>query len=340
MSDFIHKSPTLDNYWRSIILFGRNVASYKFALAQTLLEFRDKGSDLIKTEDLASPFARHICTHIKNAPKQTTSPSSKFLDACKAHNEGNLSEAKIVEITSRLGFTNVIDAFHIVNQGEIHNRFFLDERLENKGIRLTENLFELFENDQSKSLSHEVEARWRLVETAWDLNVSRNLIAVEYDLENQLLFTERHNKRIDITSSRDALNGYQKGKFFHCFDNISVAANDVDLADVDHFFPWKLKEYGIGSPIDGVWNLVLSCRHCNRGRGGKSAKIPSLNLLYRLKARNDFLIGSHHPLRETLIAQTGKSETARNSFLQKTYDEATSVLIHTWEPVLKDGPFF
>jgi len=39
MNDFIHQAPTLDNYWRSIILFGRNVASYKFALAQALLDF-------------------------------------------------------------------------------------------------------------------------------------------------------------------------------------------------------------------------------------------------------------------------------------------------------------
>ena len=31
-------SPSLDSYWRSIILFGRNVASYKFALAKSLLE--------------------------------------------------------------------------------------------------------------------------------------------------------------------------------------------------------------------------------------------------------------------------------------------------------------
>ena len=68
-----------------------------------------------------------------------------------------------------------------------------------------------------------------------------------------------------------------------------------NLADVDHFFPWKLKEYGIANPVDGVWNLVISCKDCNRGRGGKSAKVPSINLLARLKRRNDFLISSHHP---------------------------------------------
>jgi hypothetical protein len=34
MARFTETKPTLDNYWRSIILFGRNVASYKFALGE------------------------------------------------------------------------------------------------------------------------------------------------------------------------------------------------------------------------------------------------------------------------------------------------------------------
>jgi hypothetical protein len=38
MSDFVEVQPSLVNYWRAIILFGRNVASYKFALGKTLLE--------------------------------------------------------------------------------------------------------------------------------------------------------------------------------------------------------------------------------------------------------------------------------------------------------------
>ena len=340
MNDFISQSPTLDNYWRSIILFGRNVASYKFALAQSLLEFRDRGSDLITLEELALPFSQHICQHIQDAPKQATSRSSKFLDACKSHNEGALSQSDLVTMTTRIGFNNVIDAFHVVNQGEISKRFFLDERSENAGIRLTDDLFRLFEDKQSQSLSNEVEARWRLVETAWDLNVSRHLISVGYDADSQLLFTRKNDRRVTITSSRDALNGYQKGRCFYCFDHISILSGATKLADVDHFFPHTLKASGIGNPIDGVWNLVLSCKDCNRGRAGKSARIPSLKLLDRLKTRNDYLISSHHPLRETLMSQTGVSEAGRNSFLQNTYNDALSVLIHTWEPLLKSEPVF
>lgn len=32
MSEFYEIEPSLENYWRAVILFGRNVASYKFAL--------------------------------------------------------------------------------------------------------------------------------------------------------------------------------------------------------------------------------------------------------------------------------------------------------------------
>jgi hypothetical protein len=37
MTPFTDVQPSLDNYWRAIILFGRNVAAYKFALGKTLL---------------------------------------------------------------------------------------------------------------------------------------------------------------------------------------------------------------------------------------------------------------------------------------------------------------
>jgi hypothetical protein len=40
--------------------------------------------------------------------------------------------------TAQLGFANVIDAFHVVDNTEVPERFFIDERKSGKGIRLTE----------------------------------------------------------------------------------------------------------------------------------------------------------------------------------------------------------
>ncbi|WP_188032876.1 hypothetical protein [Psychrobacter sp. ANT_WB68] len=52
--------------------------------------------------------------------------------------------------------------------------------------------------------------------------------------------------------------------------------------------------------------MVLACSDCNRGTNGKFAKLLDIKLLERLHTRNEYLIGSHHPLRETLMLQTGK----------------------------------
>ena len=50
-----------------------------------------------------------------------------------------------------------------------------------------------------------------------------------------------------------------------------------------------------GWNLNGVWNLVLSCRDCDRGVQGKMTWVPEIRLLERLHRRNCFLIDSHHP---------------------------------------------
>jgi hypothetical protein len=37
---FLEVQPSVENCWRALILFGLNVASYKFALGKALLELR------------------------------------------------------------------------------------------------------------------------------------------------------------------------------------------------------------------------------------------------------------------------------------------------------------
>ena len=339
--EFNEVTPTLENYWRSIILFGRNVASYKFALAKSLLEIGGRDNGLVRLDELAVPFSRNLIEHLRHSDKQIITRSSKFLDACRAHDSGQISESELIDTTVKLGFNNVIDAFHNVNNEDIPQRFFEDERRESGGIRLTDNFYRLVDSHPAVDLPQEVEARWRLVETAWALNLSRNLVAVNYDEnENGILYVSSSMRRTNVTSCRDALNGYQKGKCFYCFDDISIVSGNKRLAEVDHFFPHVLKRHGVASPIDGVWNLVLACADCNAGVGGKSAKVPAIPLLQRLSKRNEYLIGSHHPLRQTLILQTGKAPRQRNAFLNQSYSDAKRLLIHDWCPVAKADATF
>jgi hypothetical protein len=199
-------------------------------------------------------------------------------------------------------------------------------------------LFYIYDNS-AKDLNQETESRWNLVEKAWELNINKNLIAVEFDQQTKQLFTQdAKHRRTNITTSRGALNGYQKSRCFYCFKEISISSDDDLLADVDHFFPHLLKpdvaNAGCCRPVnvDGVWNLVLSCAECNRGESGKFAQVPSIELLERLHTRNEYLIGSHHPLRETLIMQTGTTERDRKYFLDKSYRFSKERLIHNWQP--------
>jgi hypothetical protein len=333
MIEFTNISPTLEDYWRSIILFGRNSATYKFALAKSLLELAPSGKSFVTWEELARPFSRHITEHLQQRDKQGSSSSSQFLHSCRAFNRGTLTQQQLIDITVRQGFENVIDAFHVVGSSEIPERFFHGKRRGAKGIDISDRLFQLLEQYQFQNLPHEVEARWRLVETAWQLDLSTHLVDVEYREFNGLLVPETLKmRRKSVTSCRSGLNGYQKGKCFYCFNEISIEEGSLDLADVDHFLPHTLIRVSAIPNINGVWNLVLACQTCNRGERGKFYRVPALHLLKRLHQRNEFLITSLHPLKETLIAQTGRDEAQRRSFLQTHYNEATRLLIHTWQP--------
>lgn len=343
--NFISQEPTLAEYWRSVILFGNNVASYKFALAKSLLEIAPTQKTIITLDELAKPYARHICDHLKLEDRQTTSSSSKFLTACRQFNAGEIDENALIKATVRDGFKDVIRTFHYVKGADVPQRFFRDERSsQHKGIIITDELFKLLEGGDLANLSQEVEARWRLVETAWGLNISSSLIQINHDEDTQILYAIDKQRRVNVTSCRDALNGYQKGKCFHCFGEISLQLGDRELVHVDHFFPHALKSSGIAHPIDGVWNvngvwnLVLACPNCNLN---KSDRLTSKRLVERLHNRNEFLIGSQHPLKETLKQQTGGKEPQRNKFLATSYEAAkVSLGYGQWEPELKGIPMF
>ena len=55
MSNFEDPSLTLEDQWRAIILFGRNAASYKFALGRALLQLGKAPDELIRLDELAVP---------------------------------------------------------------------------------------------------------------------------------------------------------------------------------------------------------------------------------------------------------------------------------------------
>ena len=337
MTTFIDSGPKADSNWRGIILLGRNVQSYKFALARSLLDFAAQDHDQAPLEELAGPFSSYLCEHLRLSSKQGTPSRSEFLDACRRSNSGEVSRADLLATTVRLGFNNVLDAFHTVGRSTASIKFFdVAGTGENRVVHLTDAAMSLAIGSQSRNLRGEVEARWRLVETAWDLGVSSNALAtIAFDGQEQMLYIPERNRRRSITGAREAISGYQKGTCFYCFRDIETDVAAGLPADVDHFIPhrlqWVLFE---GKPnLDGVWNLVLACQECNRGVGGKSDSLPAPGHLERLWQRNEEYISSHHPLRETLIRQTGSSPDRRRRFLNEVWQTANPAGAHLWSPV-------
>lgn len=335
MTEFQINDPSLESQWRALILFGKNSATYKFAFAKSLLELIDKETTSISLKELAKPFSRNITEHLKSSDKQGNSNSSTFLNVCRDYNNEIIDEAQLLKQTERLGFVNVVDAFQNVNGGQIPNLFYeKDYSRGDKRIVITDDLLRLKESFHFQNFENETEARWKLVETAWNLKINPNLLEVKYDQDASLFFLENDfMKRVDITSVRDSLNGYQKGKCFYSFMDISIIQGSADICHVDHFLPHVNKQVHAknGANINGVWNLVLAHSTMNSTKE-KGAKVPNKKYLERLFNRNEFYIISKHPLAETIINQTGRTKDLRKTFLEYQYNLALKNSIITWTP--------
>lgn len=100
------------------------------------------------------------------------------------------------------------------------------------------------------------------------------------------------------------------------------------------------KRHRVLRNLDGVWNLVLACGDCNRGQARKHDPVPDKIYLQRLHKRNEFLISSHHPLRETLRGQTGFTTEDRVAFLQSYLSIASKFARCDWKPSIELLPAF
>jgi hypothetical protein len=240
---------TPESAWRHIVRFGRNVASYKFALGHALLDLGARQQTFVCLEDLAVPYAAAICEHLQVENRQGTSAQSQFLDACRSRNRGELDAAQLAEVTVRLGFANVVDAFHISRGGEpTQTRFFVDERAGRQGITLTDHLLELANGLQAAVLPREVDARWNLVQMSWGLRLGTRLVSFEMIPDDDAvdLYAPARLRRGPITGVRAALSGYQDGRWLTATTRL---------------------------PISGPagWRSIMCSRSCSCHAAGKTA---------------------------------------------------------------------
>lgn len=332
---FYENDLSLDTIWRAIVLLGRNNKTYKFALAKSLLQLAAEGKQSIKISELAPVFAKNTLEHVVTGNSQGAGQGNNglFLTACEKRLSGEITDDELYSITEKEAFGDVIKRFHTVNNSETPISFYDFSNFKTeKRIVIRDEVFNLLSSKQGSSLIQEIEARWKLVENAWELKIDPRLLDVLYDEDQKLFFINKKEngktRRVNVTQSRDALNGYQKGHCFYCFSYISVNAGDQNLCHVDHFFPHTLfDKLETKVNYNGVWNLVLACSACNKS---KLAKVPKIKYMERLHTRNEFYVTSHLPLKESIL-KTGKSEVERRKFLQMRYNESKNILISEFE---------
>lgn len=282
-----------ESSWRSVILFGRNAASYKFALAQALIDLAKQDRDSVTLDQLADPYTRHLCEHLAHSPKQSTSRSSKFIDACSGFNNSEITHDALIATAVQLGFNNVLDAFHVVNQGDVPVKFFeKDFSRESKRLILTDEVFRLANSAEAGNIVQETESRWNLVETAWEQGISSSLLRISYDELGQAFVAESGTRRKDVTSARGSLNGYQKGHCFYCYAPIDAADGTVktegglilpesakpDLCDVDHFsrMRWRSRCPKSTGTVCGIWCWLAPIATAARAASSLASQRPNI----------------------------------------------------------------
>tara|TARA_B100000886_G_scaffold276566_1_gene200522 strand:+ start:135 stop:1151 length:1017 start_codon:yes stop_codon:yes gene_type:complete len=316
-SFFDYPDIKIESAWRSIILLGNNTSCYKFALGKTILEMNTSTSE-VDLRDIALPYAKNICEHLQIKDKQTTNPSSNFLDTCRKYNLKQVSEEKLIDVTLKEGFRYVIDAFHNVNKNET-TQFFENNRKKNNSINFTDNFYNLLDEDKFKNLPKELDSRWNLWENSIFLGTNARLLQLDINEHEELTLMN-----VPVTSARNAIIGYQEGRCFYCRKRLSLNRSHKDACEVDHFFPKYLFERfrkEIFKKLNLVWNLVCACNECN-GASQKSNKLPDLKFLEKLKIRNDLYAETPHPLSQYIMDQTGKTRTKREEFLRIMLKEA------------------
>jgi 5-methylcytosine-specific restriction endonuclease McrA len=293
---------------RAILVFGKNSATYKFALLKTLME--SPAVDQLKHEEIGEPFLKHLVEHHRNCPHQHNRGETKLTKAIDDYIHENTTWNELFKVAEASIYNNVFDAFQNIGGGTIEKDHLLFEHdKKGKRIVLTDNLNGVLDNEGARQLlSQEAEARWRVVEEAWRGNLSPLL---SYDDRDRSFYTKVGDHRVNLRSAVDTLRPYQHGRCFYCNCTLreDVGKEHDTFADVDHVIPLSLlvrQPLKPGVNPNGVWNLVLACKKCNRGEQGKFDTVPHKSFFERLLARNLYMTEEHkHSMKYSVLASLG-----------------------------------
>ncbi len=313
---FLTDHNTVQNTFRTLVLFGKNTATYKFAFCHALL--KQKSQDAIRYDDLRDDFVTEFINHYEHNPHQFYQGATKFTQAIDGYLKSDRSSPDwtgLIDVAEQSIYNNVFDAFQNVGNGTIDTPYLLFEHdKKNKNLVLTDNTNSILQNPiLVQEISLENQSRWNVVEEAWRIKISPNLL--EYSEVDKTFYSINELKRVGLRSAVDVLLPYQKGKCFYCnrpLNRFSDSQED-DFPDVDHFLPFSLLSTEIlnGANRNGVWNLVIACKSCNRGAHGKFNAPPNVKFFNKLLSRNLLYVEEHkHSLRNSVLLSLNVTDKA------------------------------
>jgi hypothetical protein len=318
---------------RTIILFGNNVSTYKFALTSAILKQSSKSK--IKYSELRDDFVKELYNHYIICPDQWVAGKNTLTEAFDEYKTDNNWE-KLVKVAEKNIYNNVFDAFHNVGGSSIKQTDILFEKDNaNKQLIITDNLNLILENNEFvKKLTDENQSRWNIVEEAWKNKLSPNLLEfVDGDFYS---ITSSAGERVNLRSAINILMPYQKDQCFYCnkIMNTSSSKDEDDFPDVDHFVPLSFisRIQLLGANANGVWNIVIACKECNRGGAGKFQAPADKQYFEKLLYRNLLFTEEHkHSLKNSVLISLGVKNAIELTSKMNLFYKATDI-INGWKP--------
>lgn len=306
-------NPTSRDYWRAIILYGKNQSTYKMALGKLLIGYAVRNVSKISMDELAGDFLRIYEERLKSGkPQNKTLGRQTYveqeIDNMKA---GIQKREEAIYVVREKALKNmVLQKFHTVFNRPVPRPFYKFTE-DQRHLLLQDDLLEMFSDRQDQSLNAELDSRWDLLEHGFaDFKRTESL-----DVDERLQYVRRREKRILLTPLIPVLNGYQQGRCFYCGEELYPPVH------VDHVIPYQAVKH------NEIWNLVLAHQFCNED---KSDNIPPRHFVDNLIMRNEFVLKSELPLKDELKKVLGSTPQVRKEKVQGQYFFAKRKIGRIW----------
>jgi len=298
------------DYWKGIILYGLNSATYKIALGKTIVELSKQNKEHIRWETLSEEFLNQYLKRLsgeKSLPQQSIPTRQTVMErVVKQMQLGVMSKDEALSIVAQDGLSNVIPRFQSIagDKEIVENKFYHFDF--GKELILHDTVFSIVENNENEIIE-ELDARWGLLEGAFSIHQEH------WELSNDIreIYIKNGYERTNITTNIPFLQGYQGNTCFYCGEALG---NDIH---VDHVLPRQVVQH------DEIWNLVLAHSHCNIS---KSDKLIGKHYLEKLIQRNENIMGSNHPWKKKIQVALGNTSIQRANKLWHHYQNVKSVL--------------